>query len=79
MLRPVVERFLKAEGDLNAAIHELIVGHRQSLFEVWDAVNLLTGELSRSASRRRGIPRSPSPEGRATSALGNRQPQKVFG
>ena len=39
ILRPIVERQLKAEGDLCAAIYELMVGHRYSVFEVRDAVD----------------------------------------
>lgn len=78
-MRPIVERQLKAEGDPGAAIYELMVGHRYSVFEVRDAVDLLTGELYRSADRLREIPHSPSPEPLATFALGNQQPQEVLG
>jgi hypothetical protein len=74
-----VERQLRAEGDLCAAIYELMVGHRYSVFEVRDAVDLLTGELYGSADRlRRMANRTPSLDHLAALAFGNR-PQELLG
>lgn len=50
-MRQVVERQIEAEGQLCGAIFRLMVDHRYSLYDVRDAVDLLTGELRRSVER----------------------------
>lgn len=58
ILQPIVGRQLK--GDLCAAMCELMVGHRYSVSEVRDAVDLLTGELSRRSPCQGADPEWPS-------------------
>lgn len=48
-MRAVVEEQLHAEGELCRAIYELMVDHRYSVYNVRDAVDLLSGQLHRRA------------------------------
>jgi hypothetical protein len=56
-MRQVVERQIEAKGQLCGAIFRLMVDHRYSLYDVRDAVDLLTGELHRSVERLRLVER----------------------
>jgi len=68
-MRQIVERQIEAEATLCGAIFRLMIDHRYSVYEVRDAVDLLTGELYKGASRLRTSPR-PTPEALAGVAFG---------
>lgn len=78
-MRTVVEQQLQAEGDLCGAIFELMVGHRYSVFDVRDAVDMLTGQLHIDAPRLRASAQSkPEPSRLADFAFRGASHDTVF-
>jgi len=77
-MQAVVDDQLHAEGELCRSIYELMVGHRYSVYNIRDAVDLLSGQLHRRAQLLSESQTKPEPGQLADFAFRGAPASRVF-